>query len=310
MDNSSEKIRKLIECLNSLPDGDQAVDLLVGCGREAIEPLRRYLMEGKPSHIYQPRQRAVNALSGLGAKEVLIEYLYAPKDISDPVNRFGEEAVVNTAARLLAVWQSDDVFEVLSRIPYTQTLPGVIEALASFRRPETIPLFIEALKDDFSRAAAEKALKTLGAPVKPALMRILLAPGKADDTESPSNLLQRRSAINILSHLSLTNRDWPTIKILFSDPDPEISTTAARIALQIAGHEQKKNILKRLVGKIPFVNWDINAEIENCLVDNYDLAKKEIWDQILKLRTHEGKKQTPDRVLQILLNVQRRAGVS
>ncbi len=309
MDTSPDKIRSLIERLDSLHDGNQAIDLLVVCGQKAVEPLRRYLLEGRPSHIYQPRQRAVNALAGLGAKAVLIEYLCTPKDIADPLTRFGEEAVVNTAARLLAVWRTDDVFEVLLRIACTQTLSGVIDALASFRRTETVPLLIKALKDDFSRSAAENALKMIGEPAKPSLMNVLLMPGRTDDAESPSNLRQRRSAIKILSNLSLTAKDWPAVKSLFSDPDSEISTTAARMALQIASHEQKKNILKKLIGKIPFVNWDIHAEIENCLVDNYDLAKKEIWDHILKFRMQEKKKQMPDRVLQILLNVQRRVGV-
>lgn len=308
MNTSSEQIQDLIDRLNSLHDGDHAVDLLIMCGREAVEPLRRYLLEGKPSHLYQPRQRAINALAGLGAKDVLIEYLYAPKVIADPLTRFGEEAVVNTAARLLAVWQTDDVFEALLRIACTQTLPGVIDALASFRRPETIPLFIEALKDDFSRTAAENALKMIGAAAKAPLMKVLRSYCRAD-MESPSHLLQRRSAINILSNLALTAGDWPDVKILFSDPDPEISTTAARIALQIAGHEQKKNILKKIIRKIPFVNWDVTAEIENCLVGNYDLAKEEIGNQILKIRTQVEKAPPQNSVLKILLNVQRRVGV-
>lgn len=298
----------LIERLNSLSDGDHAVDLLVGEGQEAVEPLRHYLLDGKPSHLFQPRQRAVTALAGLGAKDVLIEYLYAPKEIVDPLVRFGEEAVINTAARLLAVWQTDEVFDALLHVASTQAPAGVIDALASFKRPETIELFIEALKDDFSRNAAENALKQMGEEAKSALFKILLTTQGETDKDHPSLLRQRKSAINILSHGSLTAKDWPAVKILFSDPDPEISTTAVCMAIQIAGQNLKKDLLKRLTEKIPFVSWDIHEDIENCLVENYHLAKNEIGDQMMKLKTQTEKSQARDRILHILSNVQRRVG--
>ncbi len=310
MSSSSEEILKLIDGLNHLHDGERAVDLLVACGKEAIAPLRNYLLESKPSHIYQPRQRAVNALADLGAKEVLIEYLCAPKYIADPVIRFGEEAVENTAARLLAIWQTDDVFEVLLRMAYARALPGVIEALSLFRRPESIPLFIAALMDDFSRNAAENALKVMGKRAKPALMKVLNTHDHSAEVESPSNLLRRRSAMRILANLPVTAKDWPIIKKMFHDDDPEISTLAIRLALDIAGLEEKKTIIEKLIGRIPFVNWCVDMEIEDCLVKHYNVAKKEIEEQIFKRKTQPIKEQTFDSVLQILLDVQKRAGVA
>ncbi|MBN1366030.1 MAG: hypothetical protein JW976_14580 [Syntrophaceae bacterium] len=308
MNNSLEEILKLIDGLNLLHEGSRYGDLLVACGKEAITPLRNYLMEGKPSHIYQPRQKAVIALADLGAKEVLIEYLCTPKDIADPVTRFGEEAVENTAARLLAVWQTDDVFEVLLRSARKRILPGIIEALSSFRRPESIPLFIAALMDDFSRNAAENALKLLGKQAKPALMKLLKNDYRAE-TKNPSSLLRRRSIMRLLVNLGVTGKDWPTIKKMFHDDDPEISTLAARLALEITNLKQKKTIIKRLIRKIPFANWSIDEEIEDCLAEYYDAAKKEIEEQILKRKTLPINEQTSDSVLKILLNVQRRARV-
>jgi HEAT repeat protein len=308
MDEVSEKIGELINSLNSLHEMDRIADLIVANGRKAIPYLRNFLLEGKPSHIYQPRQRAVYALADLGAKEVLIEYLCAPKYIEDPATRFGEEAVENTAARLLAVWQTDDVFEVLLRIAQTRALPGVIEALTSFRRSECISLFIAALMDDFTRNAAENALKAMGKQAKPALMKILKTHDPSAKTETPSNQLRRRSIMRILVNLPATGKDWPTIKKMFDDNDPEISTLAARIALRIVGFEQKKTIVKRLIEKIPWVNWRIEEEIEDCLVEYYDASKKEIEEQISERKTLPPKEQAADRVLQLLLHVQRRAG--
>jgi hypothetical protein len=303
MNKLSAEIIRLIDCLNSLHDGDRAVDLLVTCGTEAIAPLRSYLMEGKPSHIYQPRQRAVKTLARLGAKEVLIEYLCTPKNITDPVTRFGEEAVENTAARLLALWQTDDVFEVLLRTAYKRTLPGVIEALGTFRRPEPVPLFIVALMDDFSRTAAENALKEMGALAKPALMEAAFKPASSENHESHSHLLRRRSVMRILVNLAASKEDWPTIKKLLHDDDHEISILAVRIALEIAGLEDRNTIARRLIRKIPYVNWGLHAEIENCLIKHYGIAKREIAYQIKQRMQQPEQERASDHVLQMLRNI-------
>jgi len=312
MDKLLAEITKLIDGLNSLHEGDHAVDLLVACGKSTISYLRKYLMEGKPSHIYQPRQRAVNALSRLGAKEVLIEYLCTPKEIPDPVFRFGEEAVENTAARALARWQTDDVFEVLLKIAYTRTLPGVIEALGSFQQPEPIPLFIAALMDDVSRPAAENALRSMGELAKPALINAAVTPAPSENYESPSILLRRRSAMRILADLTVTAEDWPRIKELLNDDDPEISIITAGMALGIADREDRSRAIETLIRKIPYANWCVQAEIENCLVKHYGVAQTEISSRIVQLKMQTERAQASDRILQLLLNVRRsarRAGV-
>ncbi|MBM4271250.1 MAG: hypothetical protein FJ139_03705 [Deltaproteobacteria bacterium] len=251
MNNASAEIKKLIDYLDSLREGDRAVDLLVAYGEGAIPYLRKYLMEGNPGHIYQPRQRAVNALARLGAKEVLIEYLCVPKEIPDPVFRFGEEAVENTAARALAKWQTDDVFAVLLQIAYTRTLPGVIEALASFRRQEPIPLFIAALVDDVSRPAAENALTALGVMAKPALIDTVCAPNPSEEDDNPSIRLCRRSIMRILADLPVTVEEWPGLVELLDDNDPEIAILAARIAMKMAHHEDMA--VRTMIEKFPLL---------------------------------------------------------
>jgi hypothetical protein len=307
MNTSVNDIVKLIDCLNSLYEGDLAADLLVACGKDAIPHLRKYLMEGQPSHIYQPRQQAVNALTRLGARDVLIEYLCSPKEIPDPAFRFGEEAVENTAARALTRWQTNDVFEVLLRIAQTRTLSGIIEALGSFRRPAAVPLFINALMDDVSRTAAENALKSMGKMAKPALMEATITPASSENYESPSILLRRSSAIRILAGMTVTTEDWSQLKRLLYDDDPEITISASRIAMDVPDCKDKSMVVRAMIEKIPSINWYVQTEIENCLIKHYDVAQKEIADQIAQRKLPSEKAQASDPVLQILIGVRNRA---
>jgi HEAT repeats len=157
-----EQIEALVQSLNSLHEGELGVDMLVACGERAIGPLREFLMHGKPTGIFVPRQRAVRALAELGAKDVLIQYLDLNREISDPVAADGEEAVQNGAARALGTWRTDDVYEALQRILQRKYLTGAVEMLGEFRRPEAVPQLVAALEDDFCRSAAEDALHKLG----------------------------------------------------------------------------------------------------------------------------------------------------
>lgn len=304
------EIGEQIRRLSDLRKGDHAVERLALCGERAIEPLREFLMNGAPSHIYQPRQRAVHALARLGAHEILLEYLMMPKNIPDPVIRFGEEAVENTAARALAFWQTEDVFTALLGIAYTRMLPGIIETLASFQRWEPIPLFIAALMDDVSRTAAENALKSMGEVAIPAVMEVISMPHSPNHCESPSALLRRRSAMHILAELKVGTGEWPKINGLLTDADPEIAVSAARIALKIAGPEETRAAIQTLIRKIPHVNWRTRTVIKTCLINHYGVAQKEIADQIAHAKLQSQDAQVCDRTLQLLLTVQKCVGVS
>jgi hypothetical protein len=70
----SETPDDLIRELDSLETGEAASKRLIKCGPTAIGPLRKFLMEGKPSKIFQPRLWAIRALAGLRAKNIF--YLY------------------------------------------------------------------------------------------------------------------------------------------------------------------------------------------------------------------------------------------
>ncbi|NPV04645.1 MAG: hypothetical protein HPY67_07925 [Syntrophaceae bacterium] len=194
-------IEQLVRELEDLHRGGRAVDELAACGESAVGPLRDYLLNGPPSHIFQPRQWAVQALARLGAWPVLLEYLEMPRSIPDPVTRFGEEAVENTAARALAARQTEEVYRVLLRLAGRRFLPGVIEALGSFRRPETAPLFVAALGDDLCRAPAEQALRQLGPAAIPALRRASRRVRGSRTAETPTDTLRRTCALRLLAEL-------------------------------------------------------------------------------------------------------------
>ncbi|MGA2027122.1 MAG: hypothetical protein ABSH17_08650 [Syntrophobacteraceae bacterium] len=152
--SSIDENDRLIRELESLNTGKQAAERLVEYGQAAVEPLRRFLFEGIPRKIFQPRFWAVEALAHLGAKDALLEYLLPMREILDPEDRFGEEAVESAAARFLSVWPDEDVYQSLLKLSERRMLLGLIDALAEFRRPEAIPYFERALEDDFYRSAA------------------------------------------------------------------------------------------------------------------------------------------------------------
>ena len=56
-----------------------------------------------------------------------------------PVDRYGEEAVENTAARLLGGWRDEEVYNVLLRLLRRKPMPGVIETIGEYRRTEGRP---------------------------------------------------------------------------------------------------------------------------------------------------------------------------
>jgi len=265
---TDEEIRLFVEDLESLPGGDLTVSLLVGCGERAIPPLQNFLLHGKPRGIFQPRQRAVEALGQLNAKDVLMEYLSQKREIADAVVRFGEEAVENTAARELARWLTDDVYTFLLARAEQRRLPGVIETLGKFERPEAAEVFIRALGDDVARPVAEDALRRVAGRAKPALIQAARRVVSGDD-EKPSERQTRRSVMRILCELPLREREWAELKPLLRDRDKEIAILAAEIAVDSASSGEKREAAHFLIHSLAGVPWFLQTRISDCLQRNY-----------------------------------------
>lgn len=166
-----EDVQRALVRLRSLKDGDLGVIEIVACGSRAVPVLRALLFEREPSGLYQTRCRAVQALAALRANETLIDFLSAPSDIADPVERIGEDAVINAAALAVAAGLGEErVFQLLMSLADNRLLPGVVGALGMFERVEALPFLVEALAEDESRPTAETALRRLGAKARQSLL--------------------------------------------------------------------------------------------------------------------------------------------
>ena len=193
------EVRRLLACLQSLVDGHSAIEELVACGPAAIPPLREFLLSGRITSVPQPRMWAVEALALLEARDVLIEYLRAPSRGADAQLQFAEDAVKNTAGRRLSAWRDNETFEILLDFCRKRNLPGVIETVAEFERPEAIPSLDRALEDDMCRTAAEDGLRRLGPAARNALVLSAVTPLPNADEETPSSLCRRRSTLRLLT---------------------------------------------------------------------------------------------------------------
>ena len=155
---SSSQIALLVRALESLTDGELAVDLLIAAGEGSILPLEEFLLRGKARTIAVPRCRAARALGGLRARGTLLSY-FAKVDLpADPVVLFAEDAVRSAVAHELLHWRDDEVFYTLLKAATQRATVGLIESLGEFCRSEAIPVLFETLEDDLCRDAAFAAL--------------------------------------------------------------------------------------------------------------------------------------------------------
>jgi HEAT repeat protein len=300
---TNAEISRYIETLNSLEEGDRAVSELIAYGPGAIELLRPFLLEGKPSAIYQPRQRAVEALAALGAKEVLVEYLKRQKDIVDPDVRLGEEAVESAAARHLGRWASEEVYQVLLEIIQERCLPGALEALSESRRPESIPYIVMTLEDDVCRPAAEEALRKFGASARLELIHAVLTPRPNREAETPSSLRRRGSAARLLAEMGISPDEWPKLGQLLDETDPAILVAVSKIASKVAATKEKVFAVQQLIGALEIADWYLRDEISNILIDLFDIARPFVEEGIVQHSQLPDARRAVDPVLLTLLRV-------
>jgi len=277
------------------------------CGHPAVPALRRVLYERDPSGIFESRCDAVKALAAIGAREILLEFLEAPHDVADPVARLGEEAVINAAARALIGLHTEEFYELLTRIAQRQFLSGVIEALADFRRRETIPILVAALAEDFSRAEAEEGLRKLGSSGREALVEAARSQDPSPEWQSPSSLRRRRSALQLLLEIGADFSHWSRLRSLISDNDPMLALLACKLCLSSGDAGDKPAALQRLILLLPGADWFLAAEIEDCLVQNFPEAR-EFVDRALKNSSNPSEETGGDmRLFRTLHRVKARA---
>jgi len=302
-DYTDEEIRSFVADLESLPGGDLTVALLVGCGQRAVGPVREFLLNGKPRGVFQPRQRAVEVLGQLGAKDVLIEFLSQKRDIADAVVRFGEEAVENSAARELARWRTDEIFDFLMNLGQQRMLAGVVDALREFDRPEAVTVFLRALEDDVCRPIGEEALHRIAAMCKPELFEAARTV-PSDRDEKRSERQRRRCVVRILCDLEFSENEWIELRPLLEDSDKEIAIMAAEMAVDWAPASEKQAAAQFLIGCLEWAHWFLQIRVQECLRRNYSRVHELIQKESALRRKSAKGEPLADPVLRMLVRVQ------
>lgn len=270
---SPRQLEQAITRLKSLQDGDAGVLDVIACGKQSVPALRQILLEREPSGLYQTRCRAVEALAGLGASDILIEFLQTDRIITDPIERVGEDAVINAAARALPNVQDPRVFALLLRLADHPHLTGVISALGSCGRAEAIPALITALEDDASRFTAEAALRRLGRRTKGALLNAATMQLPVPERESPSSVRRRRSALGLLAEIGVTREGWPILRHLVDDRDAKIATLACEICLKRASTVERSKAVRRLIKLLVHDDWLRRDDSERVLLSHFAVTR-------------------------------------
>ena len=275
MSTNRSRLSLAIEALRSLHDGDRGVAETIALGKEAIPPLHELLFEREPSGLFQTRRRAVEALASLGAYKTLIEFLESSPDIADPVERLGEDAVINAAARALGDLREPRVFRLLiSLIERRGPLPGVVMALGGFRRAEAIPHLINALAEDESREEAEAALREVDALAHDSLIVAAIPDPAPTDRESESRLRQRRSALALLVQSGVRPGEWPVLRDIMDDRDPRLALLACRLCLSCAPKSERRKAIARLRSLLPGADIPLRLDIEQSLIQDMEQEKE------------------------------------
>jgi len=299
------RIRLLIARLHSLYEGEAVALELIACGPAAIGPLHELLLYGSPSNVFEPRRRVVEVLARLGARDTLIEYLRADRDIEDPDVRLGEEAVEAAAARELAAFHREEDFLTLLELAGKRASAGILEALGEFGRVEAIPYLVAAMEDDMRRPAAEGALRKLGRAACPQLVETAITPSPSHEYESPSSLERRRSALRILAEIGIESREWPLLRPLLDDKDPVILVAASQIGSKFEGGASMTEIFRRLLAELPRLDWLMLGEVEELLVNHAASAEPLIEEEIAR-RTWAAECTAWDPMLPWLLRIRRK----
>lgn len=275
---TSTAAEQAIAKLRSLQEGDRGIIEVIAVGRATIPALCRLLFEREPSGLYEARCRAVQALAALRAYSVLADFLELSREIVDPVERTGEDAVINAAARALATTRDETYFSLLLSVAAKHPpLAGVIEALGSFRHVDALAYLIDSLAEDFARPAAEKALEALGTRARGALVRTALDQSEAAGGTTESNTRRRIGALNVLMEMDhFTHELSRQLLPLVDDADMRIAILACRLCLDAGPPKDRPRAIRRLLVLLPTADWLQEHEIEDCLRRHLTEAHEQI----------------------------------
>lgn len=301
---------RLVECLNDLMSGEAVVTALVQLGPRAITPLRTFLLrtfllENRPSTVYHPRRWAVAALGGLGAVDVLLEYLNNPRKIDDRQLRFAEEPVQNAAIRALAAQADQGIVQFFLEFFKRKMLPSLAEVFGQLQCTAALPFLDRALEDDVCRPEAEEAFRKIGIPARSHLVISATTPQPSIDAETPSSLRRRRSALSLLVDIGIGPEDWEELKQLVMDEDPESFIHLCVLAADAGIQDSRQDLVRRLIGAFPAAPWYLHESVEHCLTAWFEIAEPMIKEEVTRRTGMQQTRLTFDETLRFLSRVLR-----
>jgi MFS family permease/HEAT repeat protein len=212
---------------------------ILAAGRGAVPALAAFLA-GAPSVLPQPRVAAAECLGALGGEAALAALLTvverSHRSIRDPVVALAEESVRNAAARQLAHFDDPRIVPTLQTALSDDHLIGAGESLAVLGATAAIPHLVECLEDDAKRKLALEALRRFGADAVPELSRALVTAHQVEGTETPSSIIRRTCAAELLGDLR-AHAAQPALREAAADIQEQVSTAAALALAEIAPAE-------------------------------------------------------------------------
>jgi hypothetical protein len=285
---AGQQMDKLIAALDSLVDGDQAVEILIASGPLAVPHLSAFLLKGSPRTISLPRCRAARALGELGACSTLISYFREYRPPQDAAVLFAEDAVRSAVAGELVRWKSDEVFLVLLDAARQRTTGAVVLGLGEFCRSESVPLLFEVLEDDLCRDEAMNGLRKL--PDAARQFGILSIRGLTGVTmDGPSARCRRRATLQLLFALGVTPGDWPDLRRFLWEGDPGTVVAAAQLGFMIAPETQHPEIITALLRVAERLDF-VQEEDVNRLLDAHSGIARDVAQQLERHREHADHK--------------------
>ncbi len=306
---SRRDVHRAIRKLASLHDGDAGVIDVVVCGPRAIPALRDLLFTREPSGIYETRRRVVEALSRLGADDVLIDYLRNPHAISDPVEQLGEDAVINAAARALTNSKRVEVTPLLLEWVRRRPLAGAVDALGRRGGVEAIPFLVEALVEDECRPSAERAIRTFGRSTRGALRELAVRSPRPGE---PVVLLNRgrSSALKLLAEMGRPSLALcAALRPLMQNDAPGVAFAACRICLQSADRTDASAAALRLVDLLADADPLLSGDIETSLSENFIVSEPIIRDRLHSSHSALIGRDSANRIVEALRRVVAKARI-
>ncbi len=287
--SATPSIERLVSLLDSMVEGERAVEQLVALGQASIPYLERFLLNSPPRSLSLPRCRAVRALGELGACSVLIAYFQRYTRPADATVLFAEDAVRSAAAEQLVHCHSEAVFPVLLDAIKERATGGLVRSLGGFGRPEAIPVFFELLEDDLCREDAKEALRKNAASARAFALLLLRGRTEVPITGAAASR-RRRATLQLLSEWGVSSAEWPEIRPFLWDEDMDCVIASAQIGLR-ACESDAEEIVSALIENSGEMNWAQQTDAVELLDLCADVARS-VAIRIAEHRKSLGEKPT------------------